>query len=416
MKILCLVDKYHPDSSANTVCCDNIAEYFKSNGHQVDIATIKWNVDDKDYEVYNGSNIIKLDTYWIGILKKKGKKYNARKWSDFPWLFRKVNSFIQKVKCVFRNTYTNFMSLDCIDYNYVMTAIQKISNHYDALITFTMPAAFQVIGRELMKRNIADHWYPFFLDAFVYNKALKKSKINYRKKLMKNTLEKATHIFMVDGIKSENLKHKYNPEYHNKTTEVFIPMIKEMCLPEIKKDNNKTTLIYAGIFYKELRNPEKMLDVLSCLTDNEEINIFSKCCEDVLEEKKALFTGCKININGMIPHKECLEEISKADILINLGNTVTNQMPSKILEYISFGKPIVNFYFTEEDMCLPILKNYPLVFNINLNNYTKEDIEDLKIFIKNNKGVKLNFDEATKNLVDYRVENIAEKIYKVMVK
>lgn len=416
MKILCLVDKYHPDSSANTVCCDNIADYFKSKGHQVDIATIKWNVDDNDYDVYNGSNIIKLDTYWIGILRKKGKKYNATKWSDFPWLFRKCNSLIRKIKCIFRRNFTNFMSLDCIDYNYSLKAIQKINSHYDILITFTMPAALQVIGNELMKRKLADRWYPIFLDAYVHNKALSNQKINYRKKLISRILKRANHIFMVDGIKGENLKQGYNPEYHNKTTEIFIPMIKEMNLPNIEKTTKTTTLIYAGMFYRDLRNPEKMLEILSKLSENEEINIFGQCCEDIIEEKMPLFKNCKLNFNGLIPHKECLEEISKADILINLGNSITNQMPSKILEYISFGKPIVNFYFTEEDMCLPILKKYPLSININVNNYTEEDIENLKLFIKKNKGVKLNFEDATKNLVEYRVNSIADKIYKVVMK
>lgn len=416
MKILCFVDKLYPDSSANTVCCDNIAEYFKSKGHQVDIATIKWNVNDKTYDVYNGSNIIKLDTYWIDILKKKGKKHNATKWSDFPWLFRKFNSLIQKIKCIFRNSYTNFTSLDCINYNKILKNIQKINNHYDALITFTMPAAFQVIGNELMKRNLADKWYPLFLDAYVYNKALDINKINYRKRLMKRILKNASHIFMVEGIKGENLKNGFNPDYHNKTTEIHIPMVKKHKLPEVRKNTNKIVLIYAGLFYKDLRNPEKMLDILSKLENNCEIKLFSKVCEDIVENKKHLFTECQLITNGLISHEECIKEIAKADILINLGNSITNQMPSKILEYISFGKPILNFYFTEEDMCLPVLRKYPIVLNINVNNYSETDVEEIKKFINNNKGVKLSFDEATKNLMDYRVDNIAEKIYKEICK
>lgn len=407
MKILCLVDKFYPDSSANTVCCENIAECFKLRGHQVDIATIKWDVNDKTYDVYNGSNIIKLDTYWIDILKKKGKKYNATRWSDFPWFFRKFNSLVQKIKHFYRTSCDYFNNLDCINYNHVLETIQKINNHYDILITIARPFTFQIIGKELMERNLADKWYPLFLDAFVYNKTLKKSKIKFRKKLTEKILKNATHVFMVEGIKGENLKNGFNPDYHNKTTEIYLPMLKEIkILENKKKKSDNIILLYAGIFYHDIRNPESMLNVLSKLDKNCEIKLFCSDCEDIIENKKALFKECKLTTNGLIPHDVCLQEISNADILINLGNSISNQMPSKILEYISFGKPIVNFYFTEEDMCLPILKKYPLSININLNNYNDEDIKKLKDFVRKNKGIRLSFDEATKDLVEYKIDFI----------
>lgn len=38
----------------------------------------------------------------------------------------------------------------------------------------------------------------------------------------------------------------------------------------------------------------------------------------------------------------------RADYLLNIGNTVTNQLPSKVLEYISTGKPVINFYKSED--------------------------------------------------------------------
>ena len=37
----------------------------------------------------------------------------------------------------------------------------------------------------------------------------------------------------------------------------------------------------------------------------------------------------------------------KSHMLLNIGNAVTNQLPSKVLEYISTGKPVINFYKSE---------------------------------------------------------------------
>jgi len=414
MKILCLVDKYFPDSSANTICADNIANFFKAKGHQFDFLAIKNSADDLDYSVHNGSNIIKIGTYYDEVLKKYGKKYNAKSWMELPWFFRKSRSFFQRIKR-FTRISTGYSSLDVLDYNDLYKKIIKINKHYDCLITFCMPFAFQIIGKELMERGIADKWYPIFLDAFVYNKCLAQSKINYRKKVAEKVLEKANHIFMVDGIVNENKKQGFNPDYHKNVTEIYIPILKEMSLPKMKKTTIKKTLIYAGLFYKDIRNPEKMLNILSKLSSECEVKIFGQGCEDIVSEKKNLFNKSSLNIGGLISHDECLKEISKADFLINLGNSITNQMPSKVFEYISFGKPIINFYFTEEDMCLDVFKKYPLAFNVNVNNYTKEDIEKLNKFINENNGKLLSYEEATKNLKDYKVENIADKIYRIMV-
>jgi len=46
-----------------------------------------------------------------------------------------------------------------------------------------------------------------------------------------------------------------------------------------------------------------------------------------------------------------------ADYLLNIGNTVINQLPSKVLEYISTGKPVINFYKSEDCPAKALLEN-----------------------------------------------------------
>ena len=48
-----------------------------------------------------------------------------------------------------------------------------------------------------------------------------------------------------------------------------------------------------------------------------------------------------------------------ADVLVNIGNTVQNQMPSKLWEYIATGKPILGVCLTRECNTLPYLTQYP---------------------------------------------------------
>ena len=63
---------------------------------------------------------------------------------------------------------------------------------------------------------------------------------------------------------------------------------------------------------------------------------------------------------------------------INLGNRCTNQTPSKIFDYISAGKPIVNIHPLENDTAKRYLERYPLALNI----LEKEslDPQDVKAF------------------------------------
>lgn len=416
MKILCLVDRFYPDSSANTICADNIAYYFKAKGHSVDFLAVKINVNDETHSVYNGSNVIKIGTYYDRYLKKYGKKYNAEKWADFPWLFRKYQGLKNRVLRFFRPA-TQYVNLDCVNYREICGQIREVSESYDAIISICMPFAFQVIANKLIKMGIAKAWYPVFLDAFVYNKCLNPRKINYRKKLAKKILKPADKIFMVDGIVEENIKQGFLPYYHEKVDEIYIPMLKEINLPEVEgRDNDRVVLTYAGLFYRDIRRPDEMLSILSHLSSDCEVHIIGDGCEDVVREKSKLFKECELITFGRVSHERCMQELAKSDILINLGNTITNQMPSKVFEYISFGKPIINFYFTEEDMCLKVFKKYPLAFNINVNNYSQETINNLKKFIKEHTKTQLSFDEATSLLPEYRVENIVNKMYEVMSK
>ena len=45
---------------------------------------------------------------------------------------------------------------------------------------------------------------------------------------------------------------------------------------------------------------------------------------------------------------------------MNLGNAVSNQIPSKLFEYFGTGKPILHLSPRADDAVLPYLQRYPL--------------------------------------------------------
>lgn len=407
---------FYPDYNANTVCCENLANYFKERGHQVDFLALKKNSIEPDYEIINGSNVIRLNSSKSSFLSCLGMSFSVKDFSEML-IFSKLQLNILKYKKKKFKTYeTSLLDISLLDSKEAYSKILKVRRHYDYLLAISSPFYCVILSNELMKMGLVQNWSPILLDAYVYNKCMFVETIGCRKSIAERVFLTTKRVFMTKGIKDENLRRGYNPYYHRKTTEIYIPMMKDMKLQKVQSgEDNIPTLIYAGVFYRYIRNPEKMMDLLSKIKGCK-IKFYSENCEDVIDESKNKFNESELLISGRIGHDECLQEIASSDILINLGNAISNQTPSKIFEYVSMGMPILNFYFIEEDLCLPILRKYPLALNINVNNYTEDDIQRIETFIKENKGKRLSFKEATKDLVECRLDSVAEIIYREILK
>lgn len=125
--------------------------------------------------------------------------------------------------------------------------------------------------------------------------------------------------------------------------------------------------VYAGsLIDLSVRNPEYFYRIVSTLDDRFEIFLI---CKSINAANKRLYdkyllrrSNVKLMVNLSL--EDSLAHIDNADILINFGNRVTNQTPSKIFDYIATGHPIVNFHSIEEDTAKFYLLNYDYKLNI----------------------------------------------------
>ena len=63
---------------------------------------------------------------------------------------------------------------------------------------------------------------------------------------------------------------------------------------------------------------------------------------------------------GPVPAETARTIQAQADVLLNLGNAVDNQLPSKLFDYFAAGKPVLHLCVIENDPALPYLARYPL--------------------------------------------------------
>ena len=85
---------------------------------------------------------------------------------------------------------------------------------------------------------------------------------------------------------------------------------------------------------------------------------------DKLQERFPIETRAKLITLPNQPYDVALQAMADADVLINIGNSVPVHMPSKTLEYINTGKPMVNFYKLSDCPTLYYTKSYPLALNL----------------------------------------------------
>lgn len=202
------------------------------------------------------------------------------------------------------------------------------------------------------------------------------------------------HIFVMECHEKYYKSCKFAP-FRNKMITVNFPLLSANSKKQIANNKKYKIIVYAGTLYKELRNPESICRIFTQLEEKIDCSLIfmgDGDCGDILEYYERLSCG-RIKYIGMQTHERVIEYISKADVLLSIGNKNTPMAPSKIYEYMSTGKPIIHFYVEENDPCLLPLKKYKNSFFIKEDSSFEET--ELVKFIMN--GIVLDF-ESIKNI------------------
>lgn len=399
-KILLLTVGYN-DSDANSICARNVAEELYSRGNVVDMCCIKKSISNVDGQTSFGKLFYVLNEYTkiLCRLEQKGVSF-----SKLTKLIQYAIKIKQKIKSI-GYTRTGNQYGDTIIRKDFYAAVQRnqMSGNYDAIVAIAQPFGWAVLANELKERYPGAKIYLYMLDPYIYNYTLPQSKIEYRKKQFKRFTNNLDGIIFTRGIKEEAEKH--NCTIRKRSITVDLPNMIPHKTMQTKNYLDKIELMFAGRFYPDIRNPQKMFNVLLQILDERTIfSMFSRGCDAMANS----FTQSCPHVKQMdfLPHEKYVKYFEGVDILVNLENTIPNQLPSKVFEYIASGKPIINFYEDENSMGLHYFCRYPLAFNFNLNQYQTSDIIRLRNFIVESVGKRLTYDEATALMQEARAENV----------
>jgi len=390
-KILVLTSEYCENAKANGLCAKAIVESLKEYNTSVYVIS---------YQPQQISNEKFSEAIPVYISNNQNNRKNI--------LPKKIKSLLNLIKYAIKPKYNKEI---------VNSFLNKINELYeqtkfDAIIGIYFPLETIVAGYKFCKKHKKIKFLIYELDSVKdgISGTGKWSKIrNTSSKYFSNKIyKKSHHIYILNCHKTSWLSNHIKYTYKMKL--VDLPILTPVQPIESLHSSFDNTLIYAGVLSKEYRSPQKLLDVFEILKNECNLNLyfFSNGCEDMLNTYQN--NNNKIHCMGYVEKKVLDQAISECVAVINIGNAVSNSLPSKLISYMASGKPIIHFSLQDQDVCKQYLDKYPLSLVISPHETISVISEKIMSFIKSINGKKIDYSTVSNlfpmNLPSYSTEII----------
>lgn len=228
--------------------------------------------------------------------------------------------------------------------------------------------------------------------------------VSYR--LLLNRIYRRAKTIMILKCHENSWTNEYK-RHSKKMRVVDLPLLCDNHYENDDAAEQSLRLLYSGALDKEYRSPAVLLAAFSALQEpTAKLEFYSRGCDEELGEAAA--ADERISCFGYVDQSTLTNAIRKADILLNIGNRVSNSLPSKLITYMTYGKPIIHFSLQENDVCVEYLKKYPLSLVIGKNDEVSETAERLKTFIQEVRGKSVPYEvlrhNFCSNLPSYSVD------------
>lgn len=378
--ILVLTSGYCGKSTANGICTKTLVNEIEQNACSVHVISV-----DVDMICETGTERVKSIHIPRKAVKKKRKS--------------KLRSIVRLLKNVLLYSYTARYNKNMV--KQIVKESEKLfeENSFDAIVCMYFPLEAIIAGQILKKKYSDSQFIVFELDSVEDGIAgggkFNSYMLNASRRIMKKLYESCDLIMILQCHETYWLKKfsKYKERMKVTDLPLLIPVVNQQ---EKEQIDSVVQFVYAGTLNDFYRSPKHMLDMFENIAGFDwSIDFYTKGCEKELEDFAGIHKNVKLN--GYVEQSVLDTKIETSDILLSIGNKVSNSLPSKIITYMTFGKPIIHFCLQENDICKQYLSKYPLSLIIERNEKASYSAQRVVDFVKAHLGNSVCFNELCKS-------------------
>jgi glycosyltransferase involved in cell wall biosynthesis len=433
MKILIICNSYLPNSDPRALRWTALSEEWAKCGIEVHVITGK-PVGQPGQEIRNGVHVHRLGSGIFSGLRRWSTEPSSivtardkKNQTSHPALAHTPNALSAALRKILRLIHdltwkqVYWPDSTCLwIWPAARYAIRLGRQHaVDALVTVSHPFSGHVVGLIVQHRLPRLKWLADSGDPFAFSNESETNNFWLWKILnfwVERKLINTVGAFSVTTKETAELYKQYFPEGANKLV-VIPPLIQPSFFDarawgEDRPASCEIMLLFVGVFYKNVRSPEPLLDLFEKLLWNSEIlknNIKlyvigpTDMVADALQQYPDLWD--KIVLLGKMPHSKAVKVMFSADCLVNVGNSTHYQLPSKLIEYMATGKPILNVSSISNDSSSQALQNYPISYNWALNK--ENDLDALCRFLETCCGQSLPVEQRESLVAPFSLASVS---------
>ena len=381
MKILLVGERVVFGTDANGNCVWNLAKALMQQGHTVHVMSQAVTKEQMHLRKKEG---IMLHWYYIPWNYPKQEllqELHRRTIRGMIRLFKKVLG-----KYRYRDDTTTLLRFR--EEQVIEKTLGKFFDQVeiDKTIAAFYPVEFVYALSQLsQKKQIPPYWV-YQLDAYVHNRAYTDTYLTQRQKFFVSTFKTAEGIFTTPLL-YRDVCH-YLPDKVDCITPLEFPLLCEKKVGGYVStilNREKINCVFAGSLYPGIREPDALLGMLRRWTTfgNVEFHFFllNKCAPAVINEWRKGLEPC-VYFHEKQSIDEMTNIMAQAGILINIGNKVDNQLPSKILDYFSLGRPVVHLAQVVDCPATPYFLKHPCALVLPVGCPMQESAQKLQEFIR----------------------------------
>lgn len=194
-----------------------------------------------------------------------------------------------------------------------------------------------------------------------------------------------------------------------KVTALGFPCLQPV--PAVGPVSDPPRCVFCGSLYPGLREPRYALRLFRELNDPTlQLHFAGNGWQPFADDAQAAeaVLGQRLVRHGPVPAAEATALQQSAAVLLSLGNTVDNQLPSKLFEYFALGKPILHLCATPGDPALPYLQRYPLALVLHESTPTAETVPTLRRWLTEVRDRQVPYETVTTLYPEFTADGVAE--------